>query len=50
MTKEKKELVDTYQIQGYEMLTKTVFKSGTQARISLPANWIGKKVKIIRVE
>lgn len=35
---------------GYEMLEKQVNKSGNSGRVYLPIEWIGKKVKIIRLE
>ncbi|MFX0183292.1 MAG: DUF2080 family transposase-associated protein [Candidatus Hodarchaeota archaeon] len=37
-------------IYGEEMLEKQVKKSGNSGRIYLPPSWIGKRVKIIRVE
>jgi len=45
MTKETK-----IQLAGYEMLEKTVNKSGNSGRVYVPFEWIGKKVKIILVE
>lgn len=45
MTKETK-----IQLTGYEMLEKTVNKSGNSGRVYVPVEWIGKKVKIILVE
>lgn len=41
---------DIYQIQGYEIMTKTVAASGTSARIWLPPRWIGKRVKVVRID
>jgi len=41
---------DTYRIQGYEILTKTVTASGTSARIWLPPRWVGKRVKVILID
>jgi putative transposon-encoded protein len=38
------------QLVGYEMLEKQVNKSGNSGRVYLPIEWIGKKVKIIRLE
>jgi putative transposon-encoded protein len=38
------------ELTGFEMLEKTVAKSGNSGRVYVPVEWIGKKVKIIRVE
>lgn len=38
------------QLTGYEMLEKIVNKSGNSGRVYVPIEWIGKKVKIIRLE
>jgi len=37
-------------LTGYEMLEKKVNKSGNSGRVYVPIEWIGKKVKIIRLE
>ncbi|MFX0052659.1 MAG: DUF2080 family transposase-associated protein [Candidatus Hodarchaeota archaeon] len=37
-------------IYGEEMLEKQVKKSGHSGRVYLPPTWIGKRVKIIRME
>ncbi len=37
------------QLTGFEMLEKTVNKSGNSGRVYVPIEWIGKKVKIILV-
>ena len=38
------------QLSGFEMLEKLVNKSGNSGRVYVPVEWVGKKVKIIRVE
>ena len=38
------------ELTGFEMLEKTVNKSGNSGRIYVPVEWIGKKVKIILLE
>jgi len=43
------ETKDSYTIEGYDIRTKVVAKSGMAGRIYLPQEWIGKTVKIIRV-
>jgi len=37
-------------LSGFEMLEKQVNKSGNSGRVYVPVEWVGKKVKIIRVE
>lgn len=39
-----------FEVWGEEMLEKQVKKSGNSGRVYLPPSWIGKKVKIIRME
>ena len=38
------------QLTGFEMLEKTVNKSGNSGRVYVPVEWVGKKVKIILLE
>ena len=35
---------------GLEMLAKEVKQSGNSGRIYLPPTWVGKRVKIVRVD
>jgi putative transposon-encoded protein len=37
-------------MEGYEILEKTAMPSGTTARVLVPRHWIGKKVRIVRLE
>lgn len=46
----RKDTVDVYQIKGYEVIIKTVTDARTSGKIYLPVNWIGKRVKVIRIE
>src|SRR2546426_73376 len=39
-----------FEVFGQEMIEKIVAKSGNSGRIYLPPDWIGKRVKIIRVD
>jgi len=39
-----------FEVFGQEMVEKVVAKSGSSGRVYLPPNWIGKRVKVIRVE
>lgn len=36
-------------VEGYEVIEKLVKKSGNSGRIYLPIEWVGSKVKIIRM-
>jgi len=45
-----KEKKDIYQIQGFEVIEKKVTSAGTSGKLYLPVNWIGKRVKIIRID
>jgi len=37
-------------MQGYEVLEKVAGQSGSSGRVLVPRDWIGKKVRIIRME
>ncbi|MGA3172921.1 MAG: DUF2080 family transposase-associated protein [Syntrophorhabdales bacterium] len=39
-----------FEVYGREMLEKEVKQSGNSGRVYLPPEWIGKKIKIIRVD
>jgi len=39
-----------FEIYGEEMIEKKVKQSGNSGRVYLPPEWIGKHVKIIRIE
>jgi len=39
-----------FEVFGQEMVEKVVARSGSSGRVYLPPNWIGKRVKVIRVE
>lgn len=38
------------EMEGYEMIEKVAKPSGTTARVLVPRHWIGKKVRVVRVE
>ena len=38
-----------FEIYGEEMIEKRVKSSGNSGRVYLPPNWVGYKVKIIRI-
>jgi putative transposon-encoded protein len=37
-------------VDGHEMVEKVVKPSGNSGRVYLPPDWIGKRVKIVRVD
>jgi len=39
-----------FEVYGEEMIEKVVKSSGNSGRVYLPPNWIGRKVKIIRID
>jgi putative transposon-encoded protein len=39
-----------FEVHGLEVLAKQVKQSGNSGRIYLPPNWVGKRVKIVRVD
>jgi putative transposon-encoded protein len=39
-----------FEVMGVEVLGKQVKQSGNSGRIYLPPTWVGKKVKIIRLD
>lgn len=38
-----------FKVIGYEMLEREVKQSGNTGRVYLPKNWVGKRIKIIRI-
>jgi putative transposon-encoded protein len=46
----RREAKDSYNIRGYEVIEKTVTSAGTSGKIYLPVTWIGKRVKVVRIE
>lgn len=39
-----------FEVYGEEMIEKKVKQAGNSGRVYLPPDWIGKNVKIIRVD
>ena len=39
-----------FEVYGQEMLEKRVKLSGNSGRVYLPPNWVGRQVKIIRID
>lgn len=50
VAKEKKAKKVKFEIYGEEMLQKEVKLSGNSGRVYLPPDWVGKNVKIIRID
>jgi len=40
----------SFEVSGHEMVEKVVKKAGNSGRIYLPPDWVGKRVKIIRMD
>lgn len=49
VTEPVEELPSEFKVKGFEMIDREVKQSGNTGRVYLPKNWIGSKVKIIRV-
>jgi putative transposon-encoded protein len=39
-----------FEVVGHEVIEKVVKRSGNSGRVYLPPDWIGKRVKIVRLE
>jgi len=39
-----------FEVRGEEMIEKEVRQSGNSGRVYLPPDWVGKRVKIIRID
>ena len=39
-----------FEVYGEEMVEKTVKVSGNSGRVYLPPDWVGRRVKIIRID
>jgi len=39
-----------FEVYGEEMIEKQVKQSGNSGRVYLPPEWVGKRVKIIRID
>ena len=38
------------EMEGYELIEKVAKASGTTARVLVPRHWIGKRVRIVRLD
>jgi hypothetical protein len=50
MDRKKKDEKDLFQVWGYEMIIKRVTDAKTTGKVYLPKEWIGKRVKVIRMD
>jgi len=46
----RRERADVYSIRGYEVLKKVVTRTGSVGRVYLPGEWVGKTVKVVRID
>jgi len=46
----RRERADVYSIRGYEVLKKVVTRSGRVGRVYVPGEWVGKTVKVVRID
>ena len=42
--------VAKFEVFGQEMVEKVVKRSGNSGRVYLPPDWVGRRVKVIRIE
>jgi len=42
--------VARFEVSGHEMVEKVVKRSGNSGRVYLPPDWVGKRVKVIRID
>jgi len=42
--------VAKFEVFGQEMVEKVVKRSGNSGRVYLPPDWVGKSVKVIRID
>jgi putative transposon-encoded protein len=49
LTAEKEQGKVKFEVYGEEMVEKTVKQSGNSGRVYLPPDWVGRSVKIIRI-
>ena len=50
MVRKKKVEMDIFHVRGYELIIKRVTDATTTGKVYLPKDWIGKRVKIVRME
>jgi len=48
--KKPKETPMDIRLQGYEVLEKTAKQCATSGRVLVPKHWVGKQVKIVRLQ
>ncbi|MGQ9583170.1 MAG: DUF2080 family transposase-associated protein [Thermoplasmatota archaeon] len=50
MARRSRTTLSKFEVYGQEMIEKTVKAAGNSGRVYLPPDWVGKHVKIIRVD
>ncbi|MHA2501975.1 MAG: DUF2080 family transposase-associated protein [Candidatus Kariarchaeaceae archaeon] len=50
LRKQSTETLVSIQLEGYEVIEKDVKQSGNSGRVYLPNDWVGCRVKIIRLD
>ncbi|MCD6461904.1 MAG: DUF2080 family transposase-associated protein [Thermoplasmata archaeon] len=50
MARKRKVEKDVFQVWGYELIIKRVTDAKTTGKVYLPKDWIGKRVKVIRMD
>lgn len=50
MAKRSRVTLSKFEVYGREMIEKTVKAAGNSGRVYLPPDWVGKHVKIIRID
>ena len=50
MTKRGRTTLSKFEVYGQEMIEKSVKAAGNSGRVYLPPDWVGKSVKIIRID
>ena len=50
MPRKKKEEKDLFYVKGHELIIKEVTDAKTTGKIYLPKGWIGRRVKVIRLD
>lgn len=50
MPKRVRATLSKFEVYGQEMIEKSVKAAGNSGRVYLPPDWVGKSVKIIRID
>jgi putative transposon-encoded protein len=50
LTRKGRATLSKFEVYGQEMIEKSVKAAGNSGRVYLPPDWVGKNVKIIRID